>query len=346
LANPQTFPGRPRISLALDHSVSGSTVNWSIRIFETLSQPTYNLNLFDNNFSYNFSSGGGPELSGIPFIYDFRPTGLQSITLASGSFTATSSSFTATATVSGQSDQIGTASVDQVINVVLAPVWSTGTTRPAATRGSFYSTTVTASPSTGYSLVGQSGGTGTYSLTNNNTNAVISGTPSATGTASVTVRAINNSFTTDRTFTFTVNPALPVFSDASVNSLATRNVAYSDSVSASETASYSVRNSDNTGAGTLPDGLTLTTTGVGAGTISGAPTTVGITSFRIRATNVTGSTDTEILTIEVRNNLGKRQTSSGFQNIETSRRFDGTTWIQTTVSKRFDGTSWVDVSNS
>jgi hypothetical protein len=136
-----------------------------------------------------------------------------------------------------------------------------------------------------------------------------------------------------------------VFSDASVNN-ASLNIAYSDNVSASEAASYSVRDSANTGAGTLPDGLTLTTTGAEAGKISGTPTTIGITSFRIRATNVTGSTDTEILTIEVRNNLGKRQTSSGFQNIETSRRFDGTTWIQTTVSKRFDGTNWVDVSNS
>jgi len=348
LANPQAFSGRPLISLALNRSVSGATVNWSITMYETSSQPTFNGFPSDNRFSYNFSAGGGPSASNVPFTYDFRPAGLQTITLASGSFTATSSSFTATASASGTAAQIGSASVDQVINATITPPppatpsWQTGTTLPAATRGTFYSATVTASPVTGYSLVSQSADTRGLSLTGN----VISGTPTSVGTVTFTVRANNSGSTADRTFSITINPALPVFSDASVNNLATRNIAYSDSVSASETASYSVRNSANTGPGTLPDGLNLITTGVGAGTISGTPTTIGSISFRIRATNITGSTDTGILTIDVRSNLGKRRTSSGFENIQTARRFNGTSWVATTVSKRFNGTVWVDISNS
>ena len=313
-------------------------------MYETSSQPTWSGFPNDNALFYDFSTGGGPQAGPIQFIYDFRPDGLQAITLASGSFTATSSSFTATARVQSASLS-GNASVDQVINATITPpnpTWQTGSTLPVATRNTFYSRSVTASPVTSYSLISQSENTRGLSFSGN----TISGTPTSVGVVTFTVRANNNGSTSDRTFSVTINPALPVFSDASINNLATRNVAYSDSVSASETESYSVRNSANTAAGNLPEGLTLTTTGAGAGTISGTPTTIGITSFRIRATNVTGSTDTEILTIDVRNNLGKRQTSSGFQNIETSRRFDGTTWIQTTVSKRFDGTNWVDVSNS
>jgi hypothetical protein len=346
LANPQSFSGRPNLSLAISHSVSGATVNWSVVMYETSSQPTWSGFPNDNSFVYDFSAGGGPSRGPVQFVYDFRPEGLQTLVLDSGSFTATSSSFTATAFVSSSSLS-GSAIVDQVINATITPpnpTWQTGSTLPVATRNTFYSRSVTASPVTSpaYSLVSQSENTRGLSFSGN----TISGTPTSVGVVTFTVRANNNGSTSDRTFSVTINPALPVFSDASINNLATRNVAYSDSVSASETESYSVRNSANTAAGTLPDGLTLTTTGVEAGTISGTPTTIGITSFRIRATNVTGSTDTESLTIDVRNNLGKRQTSSGFQNIETSRRFDGTTWIQTTVSKRFDGTNWVDVSNS
>jgi hypothetical protein len=117
---------------------------------------------------------------------------------------------------------------------------------------------------------------------------VITGTPSATGTASITVRATNSGSTADRTFTFTVNPALPVFSDVTV-ATATRGTAYSDGVSASETASYALRNLADTAAGTLPAGLSFNTT---TGAITGTPTATGSTQFRVRATNVTGSTIT------------------------------------------------------
>ena len=288
MANPQAFSGRPNISLELVSSVSGSTVNWSIRIFETSSQPTYNLYNNQNFFSYNFPSSS-PATSGnnISFTYDFRPAGLQSITLASGSFTATSSSQTATASVNAQI--IGSASVDQVINANLAPPppptpsWQTGTTLPAATRGSAYSATVTASPVTSYSLVSQSGGTGTYTVTQSGSNAIISGTPSAVGTASVTVRANNSGSTADRTFTFTVNPAAPVFTDTTL-ATAIRDAAYSDAVEATETS-----NTGYSSAVSIP-GLTFNSDG----TITGTPTTLGTFPFTVTATNAIGSTNASV----------------------------------------------------
>ena len=267
-----------------------------------------------------------------------------SVLIKSGTLTVTPGSTGNVTLTNSAGSSVGSATINQSFTAAPppGPTWQTGSTLPVATRNTPYSRNVTASPeSTTYTFVSSSENTRGLSFSGN----TISGTPTSVGVVTFTVRASYNGITSDRTFSVTINPALPVFSDSSVNN-ASLNIAYSDNVSASEAASYSVRDSANTGAGTLPDGLTLTTTGAEAGKISGTPTTIGITSFIIRATNVTGSTDTEILTIEVRNNLGKRQTSSGFQNIETSRRFDGTTWIQTTVSKRFDGTNWVDVSNS
>ena len=52
------------------------------------------------------------------------------------------------------------------------------------------------------------------------------------------------------------------------------------------------------------------------------------------------------LIIIVTNNLGKRRGPEGFENVAAVRRFDGTTWVNSTLVKRFNGTAWVDVTNS
>jgi hypothetical protein len=209
--------------------------------------------------------------------------------------------------------------------------WQTDTTLDPATRGTAVSRTVTATNATSYSLQSSSGGTGTYSVSSS---GVISGTPSATGTASLVVRATNSGGSLDRTFTMVVNPALPVFSDTT---LAAGNVsfAYSDGVSASEAASYSVRNTENTAAGTLPLGLSLNTT---TGAITGTPTTAGSTQFRIRATNVTGSTDTSILTIRIFGGA-KMWNGTSFANVEP-RIWNGTSYVSA-VPRIWNGTDWV-----
>jgi hypothetical protein len=265
---------------------------------ETSSQPTWNLYVNDNKYSYSFPNasrltGSATSASNVGFTYDFRPTGLQTITLASGTFTATASSQTATASVQSVS-YIGNASVDQVITANLAPPppptpsWQTGTTLPAATRGSAYSATVTASPVTSYSLVSQSGGTGTYTVTQSGSNAIISGTPSAVGTASVIVRANNSGSTADRTFTFTVNPAAPVFTDTTL-ATAIRDAAYSDAVEATETSNTGYNSTIQLPGFEIP-GLTFNSDG----TITGTPTTLGTYDFIVIATNDIGSTSADV----------------------------------------------------
>jgi hypothetical protein len=168
-----------------------------------------------------------------------------------------------------------------------------------------YSTTLEASPVTGYSLVSSSGQTEGLSLASN---GVLSGTPTTAGTASFVVRASNGVSTADRTFNLTINPPTPVFTSISLDSSAIVGLPYSGSISASDASSYSIFS------GSLPNGITLNTS---TGAISGTPTTPGLFSFVFRATNVTGSVNTETLTI----------------NIPTILRiWDGTAFIPTIAS--------------
>ena len=293
MATAVTNDSNNRARLTVDASGGQNTISWSASVTDnnasfggfgdsgaswTITAGPYTLTSASNQ-SYDFGTNSPPRY--FPRSESGTVTGVPAGTYTvSGTFTTTG--------------LVGTATITP-FNIFVSPPpppptpsWSTGTALPAATRGSAYSATVTASPVTSYSLVSQSGGTGTYTVTQSGSNAIISGTPSAVGTASVTVRANNSGSTADRTFTFTVNPALPVFSDSTVNSSARVGIAYSDGVAASETASYSLFS------GALPTGLSLNTS---TGAITGTPTTPGTFTFVIRATNVTGSTNTGTLTI-------------------------------------------------
>jgi hypothetical protein len=230
---------------------------------------------------------------------------------------------------------VGTATVSFYVNVPApppppTPVWSTTSPLPTATRGTFYSTSVSASPVTSYSAIGSSGQTGGLSASGN----VISGTPNTVGTASFTIRANNSGSIADRTFSFTINPALPSFSDSTVNSSARIGIAYSDGVSASETSSYSVVAAPNN----LPPGLSLNTS---TGAITGTPTTPGTYSFRIRATNVTGSTDTAVLTITAISAArvwNGTSFVSGLVNV-----WNGTSFVSGTI-RVWNGSAWVNTN--
>jgi hypothetical protein len=270
-------------------------VNWSATFIRSSTiWKSFNVNTSTNRPEFSFALGG-VGFSGF-YTYDFRDGSGQGLerAMGSGSISVPSGS---TLTLTGTNDPkgsmgIATVPAGQTFTTQSAPppatpVWSTATALAAATRGTAYSRTVVASPVTSYSLVSQSGGTGTYSVSSG---GVISGTPSAVGTANVTVRANNSGSTADRTFTFTVNPALPVFTDSAVASPTIRGNAYSNGVTATEAASYSVFS------GSLPAGISLNTS---SGAITGTPTTVGTSTFVIRATNVTGSTNTPSRTIVV-----------------------------------------------
>jgi hypothetical protein len=127
-------------------------------------------------------------------------------------------------------------------------------------------------------------------------------------------------------------PPGPVFSDNTVASTARIGVAYSDGVAASNSPSYSVVS------GALPGGLTLNTS---TGAITGTPTTPGIFTFVVRASNAGGSADTSTLTITVFS--GARVWNgtafvSGLANV-----WNGTAFVSGII-KVWDGTNWVNTN--
>jgi len=122
--------------------------------------------------------------------------------------------YTVTGTFRGNvgSTIVGTATISPFTVTVPSPppppnpVWSTTSPLPTATVGTAYSTTVTASPVTSYSLVSSSGQTDGLTVSGN----TISGTPTTAGVATFTIRANNSGFTTDRTFNVPINPTSEV----------------------------------------------------------------------------------------------------------------------------------------
>jgi hypothetical protein len=210
------FNLRPNISLNVNFSSTPlnstqSTVFWSITIFETASQPSFSLNAASNTFSGNIQGIVVPLTN---FTYDFRPTGLQTITLASGSFTwnqaANGNGVPVSGTATVNAAVIGTATDSSSHTPAFIapprPVWSTAAALTAGKAGRALSRTVTASPVTSYSLVTSSN---TLGLTRSSN--VISGTPTGIGTASFTIRANNYSSFRDRTFTIAITSGLKMW---------------------------------------------------------------------------------------------------------------------------------------
>jgi hypothetical protein len=350
------FSGRPLIVLELfftgvshNEAANQSSFSWRLQARETASQPSYGLDLTRTaNVSLGLEGGVGLASTdytfstNIPWNYDFRPTGLQTRVIRDGSFTVNHRSDGYGGTVylnSAASDTSGgnlgtaiaSAQAGPLPDYNRGPVWIDADASGSVLRGDFFSNSVSATNTSSYSLL--EGGFGSSGL--GLSGGTVSGTATTVGSYSFRLRA-NGSFegSTDTGWqTITVNPRSPVFSDGSVNSSARVGIAYSDGVSASETSSYSVIAAPNN----LPPGLSLNTSN---GAITGTPTTPGSYSFRIRASNVTGSTDTAIQTITVISAARVWNGTafvSGLANVwngsafvtGTIRVWDGSTWRNT-----------------
>lgn len=186
----------------------------------------------------------------------------------------------------GTGTVVGTASINSTFTTSsppapTTPTWAvnSGELRPNATRGVAYSSTVTAGPVTSYTNVSQSENTRGLSATAN----VISGTPTSVGTVEFTIRANNSTATNSRTFSVTIDPAIPSFTDTTL-ATAIRDASYSDAVVADDTS--------NTGYSStvIIPGLTFNSDG----TITGTPTTLGTYNFVVTATNAIGSTNANV----------------------------------------------------
>ncbi|HSZ62495.1 MAG TPA: putative Ig domain-containing protein [Terriglobales bacterium] len=187
------------------------------------------------------------------------------------------SAFTATVTATSITDATKSASLAIKVNPL--PVITT-TSLPAATAGTAYATTLTASGGTspfnwtvtsgslplGLSLIGNTGS--------------ITGTPTGTGGGSVTFQVKDAAGNSDsRALTITVNPPPALTITTTSLGPALIGVAYTQTLQATggvPTYAWSVT------AGSLPTGLSLSTTGVISGIPSGA---VGTSSFTVTVTD-------------------------------------------------------------
>jgi len=162
------------------------------------------------------------------------------------------------------------------------PVWSTTSPLPSFSSGTSYSTTLSATDDNGsvsYSLFSGSLPTG---LSLNSSTGVISGTPSSSTNVTFTIRATDSLSAnyTDRQFTM-LNVG-PVWSATSSYTVPI-SVSYSQQLSATDDSgaapTYSIAS------GTLPSGLSLSSSGL----ITGTSAATGTISVTFRATDANGS---------------------------------------------------------
>jgi hypothetical protein len=301
----------------------------------------------DNNPSFggnSIASSWNVTLDGVQrgsgsIAYDFTGNSGRTYTFFDGNFTITHNangtrSVPVSAFWAGDDGLTGSATASgspTLTDYNRSPVFSDSAVANTATRGTAYSDGVSASNTSTYSVFSGALPTG---LSLNTSTGAITGTPTVVGVFNFVIRA-NGSFegtTNTGTLTITVNPALPVFSDDTVDSSARVGIAYSDGVVASEAASYSVFS------GALPAGLTLNTS---TGAITGTPTTPETATFVIRATNVTGSTNTGTLTITV---ISAARVWNGTAFVPgLANVWNGTAFVSGII-KVWDGTNWVNTN--
>ncbi|MGH8047114.1 MAG: beta strand repeat-containing protein, partial [Chthoniobacterales bacterium] len=232
-------------------------------------------------FSYQITASNSPTSYGVTGTL---PAGL-SLNTSTGEISGTpSAAGTSNVTISA-TNAGGTDTEALAITIVPQPPVISSSATASGMVGNAFSYQITASNSpTSYGVTG----TLPAGLTLNTSTGEISGTPSATGTANVTISATNAGGTGTASLAITIVPQPPVISSAATAS-GTQGVAFSYQITASNSpTSYGVT-------GTLPAGLTLNTS---TGAITGTPSATGTSNVTISATNA-GGTGTASLAITI-----------------------------------------------
>jgi hypothetical protein len=220
------------------------------------------------------------------------PLGLQ-INSSTGAITGTPTAFgTAnfTAKVSDSSSDTATSALILTINPAALTV--TTASLPNGTAGTAYSQSLAATGGTGGYTWTVSAGALPQGLTLSTAGA-ITGTPTAFGTANFTAKVSDSSSdTATSALILTISPAALTVTTASLPN-GTAGTAYSQSLAATGgTGGYTWTVS----AGTLPQGLTLST----AGAITGTPTAFGTANFTAKVSDSSSDTPaTEAFTLTI-----------------------------------------------
>jgi glycosidase len=280
-----TFAASASDSLGSSSSHSyGITINPVVTI-ATTSLPAWTAGLAGYSQSIAASGGTGTLTFSATGAL---PTGLTlgtSGALAGNPSAAGSFSFTVTAT-----DRVG-ASAGQSFAVQINPAVAISTTLPNWTVNQpGYSQTIAGTGGTG-SLIYSATGTLPTGLTLSSS-GVLAGTPSGTGTFSFTVTATDAlGASGSQSYTVVINAPVTVAA-ASLETWTAGLTGYSQTISASGGTGSLIF---STTAGTLPSGVTLSTSGV----LSGTPTLAGNFTFTVTATDTAGASDSHSYTASI-----------------------------------------------
>jgi len=285
-----TFSGSSAVLLRLQaFQESATTSSVTVRYILTIERPSGSgfFALANSGNSSTITTGTPTPISTNNFTYDFRsPTSTRVFTIRSATRTINmtgSQSITVSATASQpQSGGIGSATtasrtftITALAPPTPAPSWTTTSFSETARVGSSILFQVSANNATSYALASGSLPPG-ISL---NSSGFLNGTATAgvTQTFSFVVRATGaGGSTNSTTFFLTRVQPLPVWTDDTLSTTNLRvGTPYSDSVTASNAASYSV-------VGLPSGGLSFNTS---TRTVSGTPTSTSSFSFSITARN-------------------------------------------------------------
>ena len=242
-------------------------------------------------YSQTITASGGTAPYSFAVTSGTLPTGLS---LSSGGVLSgtPSASGPFTFTVQATDPSFNTGSHTYNVTINLPPLTINPASLPAATAGTPYSQTVTASGGTApYSYAVLSGAL-PPGLSLAGGTGVISGTPTTPGAYSFTIQATDATPNTGtRNYTINVGSNVLAVAPASLPN-GTQGTAYSQTVTASGgTGPYTFALT----AGALPAGLTLSSGGV----LSGTPTGNGVANFTVGATDTVGNTGSHAYSVNI-----------------------------------------------
>ncbi|WP_260705973.1 beta strand repeat-containing protein [Edaphobacter flagellatus] len=182
-----------------------------------------------------------------------------------------------------------------VVNITVNPAPTISGNAPAGTVGTPYSATLTASGGSGALKWGIAGGSLPAGLTFNTSTGVISGTPTAAGSATITLQVTDSSdvpLTVTSRQTIQINSGVVTLSIGGNPPAGTVGVAYTTTLQATGGTSPYVWSVIS---GNLPAGLSLSASGV----ISGTPTSSGSSVFTIQAQDASGNKASAVFGITI-----------------------------------------------